>query len=124
MAFAPTVDAELDDGWADGAVRAPPLGLATDALPLASAAVTEAPGVDSGVTVKALELGYKDTLLKTGEEATAVNTVHDFLNSEKVTLTSCDGKLSAVKVNTGPLRDRTSHLPSCNLEGRRETGPT
>ena len=124
MALAPTDDLELDDGWADEAVRAPPPGLATKAELRATAAAKETTEVNSEVTLDAPVLGYKDTLLVRGDGATVVNTLDSALDSKEVLLASFDGKLWTVVMETpGTSWDSVFHLPSRNLESRGGTRP-
>ena len=124
MAPAPSGDLELDDGWADAAVRAPPPGLTTLAEPRATATATEATTVNSETTTEALELDFKGSFLRTGDEAKVVNSRVELLDSEKVTLYGFDGKLWKASVSSGPLRGRKFTIPSRNLEGCGRTLPT
>ena len=119
MAPAPTDDSELDDGWADGAVRAPPPGLATKAELRATAAATEMTVDNSEATVEAHTLGYKGTLLMSGTHATVVDTPDSSLNSQKGLLASFDGKLwTVVLLAPETSRNPVCYLPSRNLERR------
>ena len=70
VAPAPSDDLELDDGWADEAVRAPPLGLATLAEPRATATAGVTTKANFETIAEALELDSKGSFLKTGGEAT------------------------------------------------------
>ena len=85
--------------------------------------MTQTTGVNSGVTVEAFELGYKDTLLKTGYEANVMNTLNDFFDSEKGLLCSYDGKQWGILMDSGPKKDQIFYLPSCNPEGCGGTVP-
>ena len=57
VALAPTVDSEIDDAWADDAVRAPPPGLANQAELRATAATKETAVDDPKPIVEAPVLG-------------------------------------------------------------------
>ena len=119
VALAPTVDSELDDAWADAAVRAPPPGLANQAELLATAAAKEKTEENSEATLCACEPGYQGTLLMTGTYATVVDTPDSSLNSQKGLLASFDGKLWTVVLLTPETsRNPVCYLPSRNLERR------
>jgi len=119
VALAPTDDSELDDGWADSAVRAPPPGLATKWELCATTAVTEKTEVHSKATLSACEPGYQGMLLMSGTHATVVDTPDSSLNSQKGLLASFDGKLwTVVLLAPETSRNPVCYLPSRNLERR------
>lgn len=118
----PGGEMERDDRWADKATFSTPAAVVEQPAPTVAVGT---PIVNPGVTAVVLELGYKDTLLKTSGTATVVNygRVNKALNSETGTLFSFDGKVWGVMMDTGPRRDQTVYIPSIHLQGHDGTVP-
>jgi len=113
----PVGEMEIDDKWADMVDKptAASPSPATEVEQPAPAVVKENPDVNPGVIADVLELGYKDSLLKRGTEATVVNYDRATpLNSETVTLSTLDGTGWVAKVETGHARGMDFQVPSLN----------
>ena len=116
---------DLDDEWADQAfVPSDSIHTSEPQAKRRATATEEVPAVIPGVTMEAIGLGNKDSILRAGSFADVLNEIYTKpMNFKKVKLLSFDGKLWLCRVQEGPLAGKDLPLPPLDLRGHGGTVP-